>query len=70
MFYLIDISQISFLIVTTQMFRVFLKVFMCILNLYFCCSLDDLDIGHFIGTAIDDITKYELLINHLEPDHY
>ena len=69
MFYLIDISQISFLVVTTQIFRVFLKVFMCILNLYFCCSLNDLDIGHFIGTAIDDTTKYKLLINHLAPDH-
>ena len=51
------------------MFPLFLKVFLCILNLYFCFYLDDLDIGEFVGTAIDDITKYKLLTNHFKPDH-
>ena len=52
--------QITFLVVTLYMFHVFLKVFIWILNLYFCFYLDYLDIGDFIDdiTAIDDITKY------------
>ena len=53
------------------MLHVFLKVFIWILNLYFCFYLDDLDIGGFIDdiTAIDNITKYKLLTNHFKPDH-
>ena len=53
------------------MFHVFLKVFIWILNLYFCFHLDDLDIGDFIDdiTATDYITKYKLLRNHFKPDH-
>ena len=39
------------------------------LNLYICFYLDDLDIGDFIGTAIDNITKYKLLTNHFKPDY-
>ena len=66
---LIEVSQVSFLVVTMQMFRVFLKVFICVLNLYFSFCLDYLDIGDFIGTAIDNITKYKLLKNHFKPDH-
>ena len=31
--------------------------------------LDDLDIGDFIGTALDDITKYKLLTNYFKPYH-
>ena len=52
--------QITFFVVTLYIFHVFLKVFIWILNLYFCFYLDDLDIGDFIDdiTAIDDITKY------------
>ena len=52
------------------MFHVFLKVFIWILNLYFCFYLDDLDTGDSIDdiTAIDDITKYKLLANHFKPD--
>ena len=48
------------------MSRVFLKVFIWILNLYFCFYLDDLDIGDFIDdiTAIDNITKSKLSKNH------
>ena len=66
---LTEISQISFLIVTVEMLRVFLKVFISILNLYFCFFLDDLGIGDFIGTAIQNILKYKLLINHFNSDH-
>ena len=44
---------------TMQIFRVFLKVFVCILNLNFCFYLNDLDIGDFIDNAIDNITKHK-----------
>ena len=54
---------------TLQIFRVFLKVFVCILNLNFCFYLNDLDIGDFIDNAIDNITKHKLLTIHFEPDH-
>ena len=66
---LIEVFQISFPIVTMQMFPVFLKVFICSINFYFCFYLDDLDIRDYIGTAIDDIMKYKLLTNHFKPDH-
>ena len=66
---LIKVSLISFLIVTMQMFWALLKVFICILNLHFFFYLDDLDIGDFTGTAIDDITKYKLLTNHFKSNH-
>ena len=51
------------------MFQVFLKDFICVLTFYFCFYLADLGIGDFIGTAIDNITKYNLLTNHFKPDH-
>ena len=54
---------------TMQIFRVFLKVFVCILNLNFCFYLNDLDIGDFIDNAIYNITKHKLLTIHFEPDH-
>ena len=62
--------QITFFVVTLYIFHVFLKVFIRILNLYFCFYLDDLDTGDSIDdiTAIDDITKYKLLANHFKPD--
>ena len=62
--------QITFFVVTLYIFHVFLKVFIWILNLYFCFYLDDLDTGDSIDdiTAIDDITKYKLLANHFKPD--
>ena len=51
---LIEVSQIPFPIMTIQMFRVFLKGFICILNSYFCFYLNVLDTGEFIGAAIDE----------------
>ena len=62
--------QITFFVVTLYIFHVFLKVFIWILNLYFCFYLDDLDTGDSVDdiTAIDDITKYKLLANHFKPD--
>ena len=66
---LTEVSQVSFLIVTVEILRVFLKVFISFLNLYFSFFLDDLGIGDFIGTAIQNIPKYKLLTNHFNPDH-
>ena len=58
---LIEVFQIFFPIVTIQMFPLFLKVFICISNFYFCFYLDDLYIRDYIGTAINDAIKYKAL---------
>ena len=33
----------------------------------FCFYLHDVDIEYFVGTTIDDITKYKLSKNHFKP---